>query len=582
MTTATACRALCTKVMGEPTPERCAACLNDDLGEPKSLADLWAEDPDDEPPTPREELTVRDDWSFAVEVLDLIDPRDLDYQSWVTVGMVLKDVGHSCQVWDTWSRRDPDRYRAGVCASKWESFHGSLRPAGIGTLVHLAREQGHEVKWWESVNRPGIALPWDGLAASDDAVDAETDGSEHDGQRSRHALPPLVRFGDIMDDLPPLAPELIGGILRQGHKLTLAGPSKAGKSFALITLAVAIAEGREWLGWPCAQGPVVYVNLEVDGASFLHRVSDVYRAHGWARENACDLYAWNLRGHSCDIAQLADELVGVVAAIRPLAILLDPAYKLNDGDENAARDMARFTRRLDEIATRSGAAMIICHHHSKGSQGGKASRDRASGSGVVARDADALVDLLELDVGPDAREHLFDRLSIERMCEVLDEQCAGWRDELAITTEAALRTSCRERLDHRAMNALIDELDELQRRTRYAKPIEVSPTLREFSDGFTRRVWYMHPVHIPAGEELKGALAEGSSKTAEERKHEKARRRNAELETAFEALAVEGSVKLRDLAEYLDVSIVTARTHANAHGGFEIERSVVTRKEENA
>ncbi|WP_311845965.1 AAA family ATPase [Paenibacillus larvae] len=51
--------------------------------------------------------------------------------------------------------------------------------------------------------------------------------------------------------MPVLAPPLIEGVLRQGHKMLMAGPSKAGKSFALIELSIAIAEGGKWMGWPC-------------------------------------------------------------------------------------------------------------------------------------------------------------------------------------------------------------------------------------------------------------------------------------------------------------------------------------------
>ena len=36
------------------------------------------------------------------------------------------------------------------------------------------------------------------------------------------------------ENMPELSPALIEGVLRQGHKMLLAGPSKAGKSFALI------------------------------------------------------------------------------------------------------------------------------------------------------------------------------------------------------------------------------------------------------------------------------------------------------------------------------------------------------------
>ena len=59
--------------------------------------------------------------------------------------------------------------------------------------------------------------------------------------------------------------------------------------------------------------------------------------------------------------------------------------------------MANFCNQFDKVCTELSAAVIYCHHHSKGAQGGKKSMDRASGSGVFARDPDALLDLIELE-----------------------------------------------------------------------------------------------------------------------------------------------------------------------------------------
>lgn len=67
-------------------------------------------------------------------------------------------------------------------------------------------------------------------------------------------LPDPESLEDFWENMPELAPELIKGVLRQGHKMLIAGPSKAGKSFALIEMAIAIAEGQKWLKWECAQG----------------------------------------------------------------------------------------------------------------------------------------------------------------------------------------------------------------------------------------------------------------------------------------------------------------------------------------
>ena len=95
-------------------------------------------------------------------------------------------------------------------------------------------------------------------------------------------LPDPESMADVWDNLPSLAPPLIDGVLRQGHKMLIAGPSKAGKSYALIELCCAIAEGKKWLEWNCTQGKVMYVNLELDRASCLHRFKDVYTALGIA------------------------------------------------------------------------------------------------------------------------------------------------------------------------------------------------------------------------------------------------------------------------------------------------------------
>ena len=111
------------------------------------------------------------------------------------------------------------------------------------------------------------------------------------------------------NNLPELSAPLIEGVLRKGHKMLLAGPSKAGKSYALIELCCAIAEGRSWFGFQCAKGRVMYVNLELDRASCLHRFKDVYTALNWNPLNLKNIDIWNLRGKSVPMDKLAPKLI---------------------------------------------------------------------------------------------------------------------------------------------------------------------------------------------------------------------------------------------------------------------------------
>src|SRR5699024_2115877 len=122
-------------------------------------------------------------------------------------------------------------------------------------------------------------------------------------------LPGFESLEGAWEHIPEPAPCLIEGVLRKSHKRLLAGPPKAGKSYLLIELCVAIAEGRSWLGWPCARGRVLYVNLELDRVSCLRRFLDVYRGLGISPEGSGNIDLWNLRGRSVPMDRLTPLLI---------------------------------------------------------------------------------------------------------------------------------------------------------------------------------------------------------------------------------------------------------------------------------
>ncbi len=212
-------------------------------------------------------------------------------------------------------------------------------------------------------------------------------------------LPQFEYVHEAMQNPPPLSEEMIHGILRRGHKGMLAGPSKSGKSFALLALAGAVSSGGKWFGHQCKQGNVLYVNLEIDRASLLDRLA---KLGGHVKIDGTRIVVWNLRGvlkPEDPLGSMKEGLKRRIAAMKvpPDMIIFDPIYKIQNGDENAARDINLFLGHLDQIIAHSNAPCIFyAHHFAKGNAGAKASIDRASGSGVWARDPDALGTLTEL------------------------------------------------------------------------------------------------------------------------------------------------------------------------------------------
>ena len=70
--------------------------------------------------------------------------------------------------------------------------------------------------------------------------------------------------------------------------------------------------------------------------------------------------------------------------------------------------MEQFCNQFDKICTETCCSAIYCHHHSKGSQGMKKAIDRASGSGVFARDPGAQLDRIQLELTDDLKNNVAD------------------------------------------------------------------------------------------------------------------------------------------------------------------------------
>lgn len=412
-------------------------------------------------------------------------------------------------------------------------------------------------------------------------------------------LPDPENLADVWDKMPELSPPLIEGVLRQGHKLLLAGPSKAGKSFALLELCVAIAEGREWLGFRCAQGRVLYVNLELDRASCLNRLKDVYGRQGNPSaacgatspfrggegtetgtppphdQRSCAtspfrggegvpkslkyIDVWNLRGSAVPMDKLAPKLIRRAQKKNYIAIIIDPIYKVITGDENSADQMAKFCNQFDLICAKLGCAVIYCHHHSKGAQGQKQSMDRASGSGVFARDPDALLDMIELPVSDALNKAEGDRAAIELCRRALRSSIMAINPDNVLSQDdacSAVRTlaACERLLNGYEYGLLVHAIEAARARLKKRTAWRIEGTLREFERFEPVNVWFDYPVHV--GDEA-GVLQDvkpEAEKPAWMRGQEKLKENNSQqrdnvftdLRNAID-FSPTGSIAIRDL-----------------------------------
>ena len=327
----------------------------------------------------------------------------------------------------------------------------------------------------------------------------------HDLLTGAAALPPLLDVADELGAMPPLDPEMIGGILRRGHQMLIAGGSKTSKSFLSLELAVAVAIGRDWLGtYPCSPGRVLYVNGEIDRASCDRRIAAILDRLGIDREDLRGkMSVLTLRGVEMSVGQLAERILRGGGFD---LIVIDPVYTLGDvTDENNAAEVRRFLKEVGRLSSETGAAIVCIHHHSKGQQGGKRSIDRASGSGVFGRWFDAVVDLSTLHIPDGVAE---------------------------------------------------------QSRTPESVPMRLEFDLRDFKQPKPLSIWWHYPVHIPdASGELDGLLVDGdprgnlaqyqNGQTDEQRQAQ----RDADMARAISVIVADGrEPTVKAVADELGVS----------------------------
>lgn len=338
-------------------------------------------------------------------------------------------------------------------------------------------------------------------------------------------LPDFENLGDCYTSPPALADTLIDGVLRVGHKMLVAGPSKAGKSFMLLQLAMAIAAGRDWWGWKCRKGKVLYINLELDRASCIHRLIELYRVTGWDVGSIRNLDMWHLRGKALPLDLLAPKLIRRAKKIGYKAIIFDPIYKILTGSENEADDMAAFCNQFDLIGAETGASPIYCHHHSKGAQGSKSSRDRSSGSGVFARDPDAILDLIELSVSPVKRKVVEDRMICDAAAVWLDINLPGWKTLIGqddALVKPKLKAAVWPSLSESQQAALAAVWCAARETAQSMSGWRVEATLREFRTFPPVNLWFRYPVHVLDAEgHLATAKADGEESPWQRDKNDK-------------------------------------------------------------
>lgn len=316
---------------------------------------------------------------------------------------------------------------------------------------------------------------------------------------------------DMVVNPIPMPPVLIDGILRRGGKMMISSNPKAGKTMLCIQLTLAMITGGKWLGHNCKKGKVLFVDGEVGIEAFQNRLAQVAKAlnvppEAFLDDNGKPMVLYE--NHTGNFS-LMEEVHNFITNHKDDDIslcIIDPIYLLLQGDENKASDVITFTKFISRIKEGLGCAIAYVHHHSKGAQGDKYSIDRAAGSGVFARDADAIVDLSALEIPTEERQQFIDEDKVEWLNEYAFNTCSSWSKQDGTVGEVMqkLFSSAFFKGDKDYVQQSMETIEKKR-----VKAYQVSGTLRSFPDFEPFNVVFRYPIH-ELDDRLKKAYVKGS------------------------------------------------------------------------
>jgi hypothetical protein len=201
----------------------------------------------------------------------------------------------------------------------------------------------------------------------------------------------ILSCAQLITRYPTLRPPVIDGLLREGETMNLIAPSKVGKSWAVIDLALACAMGENWLDtFYVKQGNVLIIDNELHPETLAFRLQTMLTARGISLESIGGrIDIASLRGRLLDLESLGAKLRKIERGHYRL-IVIDAFYRTlpKDADENANGQIAGLYNLLDSYADSTGAGFVLVHHASKGNQSTKGVADVGAGAGAQSRAAD--------------------------------------------------------------------------------------------------------------------------------------------------------------------------------------------------
>lgn len=185
--------------------------------------------------------------------------------------------------------------------------------------------------------------------------------STHPQQQPRYILHSAA---EALQPQPPID-WVVERLFCAGSVSLVVGEGGSKKTWSMLDMAVCVALGVDWLGFPTQQSPVLFVDEESGQRRLARRLGDVMRGHGADDKTpiwyTC-LVGFNYREGPEDLGELQTLVSGSGARLVVIDALADVMI---GGDENSVKDVQPVFHGLRQVAEATDVAIVMMHHSNK-------------------------------------------------------------------------------------------------------------------------------------------------------------------------------------------------------------------------
>jgi hypothetical protein len=171
-------------------------------------------------------------------------------------------------------------------------------------------------------------------------------------RNAAYALQPQPPIDYIVDDL-----------ITNSSVNVIYGEPGSKKTYTALSLAVCVANGRNWLDFKTRKVPVLIIDEESGEKRLSRRLGEAIR--GESGDTTSPIFYISLAGFKLDDPTDPILIHALIEQTGAHLVIIDALADIMDGDENDKKDVQPVFNALRKIAENTDSAILIIHHSNK-------------------------------------------------------------------------------------------------------------------------------------------------------------------------------------------------------------------------